>query len=52
LEAVHEELRHKGVNFEHEPRTVSRGDKLELWAATFHDPDGHNIAITQWRAVR
>ena len=41
-----------GVQFVHAPRPVNRGDKLELWAATFYDPDGHNIAITQWRAVR
>ena len=36
----------------HGPRAVNRGDRLELWAATFYDPDGHNIAITQWRAIR
>jgi catechol 2,3-dioxygenase-like lactoylglutathione lyase family enzyme len=52
LEAVYEELRTKGVRFEHGPRAVNRGDRLELWAATFYDPDGHNIAITQWRAIR
>jgi catechol 2,3-dioxygenase-like lactoylglutathione lyase family enzyme len=52
VEAVHDELRAKGVKFAHAPRAVNRGGKLELWAATFHDPDGHNIAITQWRAVR
>jgi catechol 2,3-dioxygenase-like lactoylglutathione lyase family enzyme len=52
VEAVHDELTAQGVRFEHTPRPVNRGDKLELWAATFHDPDGHNIAITQWRATR
>jgi catechol 2,3-dioxygenase-like lactoylglutathione lyase family enzyme len=52
VQAVHDELKAKGVKFEHGPRPVNRGDKLELWAATFYDPDGHNIAITQWRAVR
>jgi catechol 2,3-dioxygenase-like lactoylglutathione lyase family enzyme len=51
VEAVYGELRAKGVEFVHEPRTVNRGDRLELWAASFHDPDGHNVAITQWRAV-
>lgn len=52
VEAVYEELRAKGVKFVHTPRAVNRGDKLELWSATFRDPDNHNIAITQWRAVR
>ncbi|GIE24442.1 VOC family protein [Winogradskya humida] len=52
VEAVYEELKRKGVPFVHGPRPVNRGDKLELWAASFHDPDNHNIAITQWRAIR
>jgi catechol 2,3-dioxygenase-like lactoylglutathione lyase family enzyme len=52
IEAVHSELREKGVKFVHSPRPVNRGDKLELWSATFRDPDNHNIAITQWRAIR
>ncbi|MFI7597314.1 VOC family protein [Actinoplanes sp. NPDC049681] len=52
VEAVYEELQRKGVAFVHGPRPVNRGDKLELWAASFHDPDDHNIAITQWRAIR
>ena len=51
VEAVYGELRAKGVTFVHGPRAVNRGDRLELWAASFHDPDKHNIAITQWRAV-
>jgi catechol 2,3-dioxygenase-like lactoylglutathione lyase family enzyme len=52
VEAVYEELKRKGVTFVHGPRPVNRGGKLELWAASFHDPDEHNIAITQWRAAR
>jgi catechol 2,3-dioxygenase-like lactoylglutathione lyase family enzyme len=52
VEAVYEELKSKGVTFVHAPRPVNRGDKLELWAASFRDPDKHNIAITQWRAIR
>jgi catechol 2,3-dioxygenase-like lactoylglutathione lyase family enzyme len=52
VEAVYEELRSKGVEFVHAPRAVNRGDRLELWSATFLDPDGHNIAVTQWRAIR
>jgi catechol 2,3-dioxygenase-like lactoylglutathione lyase family enzyme len=52
IEAVYGELQAKGVPFVHGPRPVNRGDRLELWSATFLDPDDHNIAITQWRAVR
>jgi len=42
-------VRAKGVQFSHQPRVFTRGDKLELWAARFRDPDGHGIAVTQWR---
>jgi catechol 2,3-dioxygenase-like lactoylglutathione lyase family enzyme len=52
VEAVYQELKAKGVAFVHAPRAVNRGDKLELWSATFTDPDRHNIAISQWRAVQ
>jgi catechol 2,3-dioxygenase-like lactoylglutathione lyase family enzyme len=52
VEAVYAELIAKGVTFQHPPQPVNRGDRLELWSATFSDPDGHNIAITQWRAIR
>jgi len=52
IEAVFEVLRAKGVAFVHAPRPVNRGDRLELWSATFRDPDDHNLAITQWRAIR
>jgi catechol 2,3-dioxygenase-like lactoylglutathione lyase family enzyme len=51
LDAMHAELLGKGVEFAHGPRVVNRGERLELWAAELDDPDGHNIAISQWRAV-
>jgi resuscitation-promoting factor RpfA len=47
--AAHQALRDRGVEFVHRPRVTSRGDRVELWAATFRDPDGHSIALTQWR---
>lgn len=50
VEAAYEELRNKGVKFTYAPRAVNRGAKLELWAAAFRDPDGHGIALTQWRS--
>jgi catechol 2,3-dioxygenase-like lactoylglutathione lyase family enzyme/tetratricopeptide (TPR) repeat protein len=48
VKAAYDELRAKGVEFVHKPRVVSRGEQLELWAATFRDPDGHAIAVTRW----
>jgi resuscitation-promoting factor RpfA len=49
VEGVYRELKAKGVRFTHGPRSVNKGEKLEQWAATFQDPDGHGIALTQWR---
>lgn len=49
LDATYEDLRSKGIRFTYAPRAVNRGAKLELWAAAFRDPDGHGIALTQWR---
>ncbi len=49
VDAAYRDLLAKGVEFVHKPRVLSRGDKLELWAARFRDPDGHGIALTQWR---
>ncbi|MEO3929156.1 VOC family protein [Micromonosporaceae bacterium B7E4] len=46
----YQELLAKGVKFTYAPRAVNRGAKLELWAAAFRDPDGHGIALTQWRS--
>lgn len=49
LSAMYEELKAKGVPFTYRPRPVNRSGKLEQWAAAFKDPDGHGIALTQWR---
>ena len=50
IQAVYAELKDKGVRFTYAPRPVNRSAKLELWAAAFKDPDGHGIAVTQWRS--
>lgn len=52
IDGMYEELRSKGVEFVHGPRLVNQGERLELWSATFMDPDHHNIAISQWKAAR
>lgn len=49
VEAMYDQLKAKGVRFTYAPRAVNRGNKLELWAAAFRDPDGHGIALSQWR---
>ncbi|RQW94985.1 VOC family protein [Micromonospora inaquosa] len=49
IEAAYERLRESGVRFTYAPRVVNRGTKLEAWAAAFRDPDGHGVALTQWR---
>ncbi|MEV4660297.1 VOC family protein [Micromonospora sp. NPDC049301] len=49
IEAAYGRLRESGVRFTYAPRVVNRGTRLEVWAAAFRDPDGHGIALTQWR---
>jgi catechol 2,3-dioxygenase-like lactoylglutathione lyase family enzyme len=49
VEAAYRELVSRGVQFVHVPRAITLGERLDLWAATFRDPDGHDIALTQWR---
>lgn len=49
IDAAHQNLARRGVEFLDEPRTVLRGELLELWAVSFHDPDGHGVALTCWR---
>jgi len=50
VDAVYQELKVRGIRFTYPPRVVNRGERLELVAASFKDPDGHGIAITQWKA--
>ncbi|MGW0507497.1 VOC family protein [Micromonospora sp. NPDC003241] len=49
IQSAYERMRDSGVRFTYAPRVVNRGTKLEVWAAAFRDPDGHGIALTQWR---
>ncbi|GAB7039895.1 MULTISPECIES: VOC family protein [Catenuloplanes] len=51
VRAVYDALRRKGVSFAHEPQPINRGEKLELWAAAFADPDGNGITVSQWRTT-
>ncbi len=49
IESAHRTLGRRGVEFVDEPRPVLKGELLELWAVSFHDPDGHGVALTCWR---
>jgi catechol 2,3-dioxygenase-like lactoylglutathione lyase family enzyme len=49
IDDAYRSLARRGVEFIDEPRTVLRGELLELWAVSFHDPDGHGVALTCWR---
>jgi resuscitation-promoting factor RpfA len=49
IDAMYAELKANGIRFTYPPKPVNRSARLELWAAPFQDPDGHGIAITQWR---
>jgi catechol 2,3-dioxygenase-like lactoylglutathione lyase family enzyme len=49
IEAAYRNLARRGVEFIDEPRTVLQGELLELWAVSFHDPDGHGVALTCWQ---
>jgi resuscitation-promoting factor RpfA len=51
VEAVYQELKVRGIRFTRPPRVVRQGERLEQISASFRDPDGHGIAITQWKAV-
>ncbi|MGV9373400.1 VOC family protein [Micromonospora tulbaghiae] len=51
IQGAYERLRDSGVRFTYTPRVVNRGTKLEVWAAAFRDPDGHGVALTQWRTL-
>ncbi|MBO4165448.1 VOC family protein [Micromonospora antibiotica] len=49
IEAAYRRLKDSGLRFTYAPRVVNRGSRVEVWAAAFRDPDGHGIALTQWR---
>ena len=48
IEIAYTEMSARGVDFEVEPRMVTGDGARELWAAHFHDPDGHLASITGW----
>lgn len=48
MPAGHAGLLEKGVPFEVEPRPVTSDGTRELWAAHFHDPDGHLASVVGW----
>ena len=52
IESAYSDLVAKGVMFNYRPKVVSRGGDEEIWVAAFRDPDGHGIALSEWRRRR
>jgi resuscitation-promoting factor RpfA len=52
VNAAYRDLVERGVTFVHRPRAVGQYDMMTLWAAALRDPDGHGIALTQWKPTR
>lgn len=48
VKASFDRLTGRGVAFEVELRPVTTDGSHELWAAHFHDPDGHLASLTGW----
>ncbi|HZE37528.1 MAG TPA: VOC family protein [Stackebrandtia sp.] len=49
IDSAYETLRAKGVEFTHPPVSALTGEVHDLRAASFLDPDGHGLAITELR---
>jgi len=49
IDVAFDEMGSRGVEFEVEPRVVTSDGSMKLYAAHFHDPDGHVGSITAWR---
>ncbi|MGH8875917.1 MAG: VOC family protein, partial [Stackebrandtia sp.] len=49
IDAAYESMRAKGIEFTHPPRAALSGEVHNLRAASFLDPDGHGLAITELR---
>jgi methylmalonyl-CoA/ethylmalonyl-CoA epimerase len=45
IESGYHELKARGVEFTHEPRLIHRGQKADLWLASFFDPDRNTLAL-------
>jgi catechol 2,3-dioxygenase-like lactoylglutathione lyase family enzyme len=51
IDAAYSDLLAHGLTFLHRPRRVAQYEGLELLAAAFRAPDGHGIAIAEWREI-
>ena len=49
IDSAYESMRAKGIEFTHPPRAALSGEVHKLRAASFLDPDGHGLAITELR---
>jgi predicted enzyme related to lactoylglutathione lyase len=51
IQAVHAELKSKGVAFRSEPHVAHRAPTYELWLAEFVDPDGNQLVLMSEVAI-
>ena len=51
IQAVHAELKSKGVGFRSEPHVAHRAPTYELWLAEFADPDGNQLVLMSEVAI-
>jgi methylmalonyl-CoA/ethylmalonyl-CoA epimerase len=51
IQAVHTELKGKGVAFRSDPHIAHRAPTYELWLAELHDPDGNQLVLMSEVAI-
>lgn len=51
VDSAYLHLQDRGVEFSHAPRAAITGGTYEVIAASFTDPDGHGLAITEIREI-
>ena len=52
IDASHEELERRGIEFLRGPHIVARLDAVEVWMAFFEDTEGNTLAITSERPIK
>jgi catechol 2,3-dioxygenase-like lactoylglutathione lyase family enzyme len=49
IDVAYRDLLAKGIEFRHRPMEISRSEHEVTLSAAFDDPDGHGLAITEYR---
>ncbi len=51
IQATHQALKARGVEFRSEPHMLTRMSGKELWLADFRDSEGNTLALRSWVQV-